>query len=132
MQIKMNSTSQITARLGLQANGKIQKSFTKKCKDSMDKFVPMSAGVLRKQVQIDGDEIVYQTPYAHYMYKGVLYVDSVTGSSYSPLGGVKIPAKKDVKLIYHTPGTGSYWDKKMWSANGKQIIKELESEIKRG
>lgn len=139
MQIKMNSTSQITARLGLQANGKIQKSFTKKCKDSMDKFVPMSAGVLRKQVQINDDNIVYQTPYAHYIYKGNLYIDPETlrGAMYSPTYGFwsrpgvsKIDSGKP--LTYHTPGTGSYWDKKMWSANGKQIIKELESEIKRG
>lgn len=139
MEIKINSANQIKAKLGLQKNGKTHQAFTLKCKNNMDKFVPMSAGILRKNVDVGSDSITYMTPYARYQYYGKLYVDPETGKGamYSPTYGfwsrkgvAKINSGKD--LVYHTAGTGSFWDKKMWSANGKQIIKELESEIEKG
>ena len=62
----------------------------------MDKYVPKDIGNLRDIVDKGVDYITYESPYAH-----AQYIGEVHGS----------PVRN-----YTTPGTGSYWDKKMVSA----------------
>ena len=67
----MQPTSVIKARLGIEPNGRVQRYFQKRCKDYMDKYVPREDGNLRKNVDLSNPNlIVYQSPYAHYMYEG--------------------------------------------------------------
>ena len=35
-----------------------------------------------------------------------------------------------LKIIQHH-GTGPYWDKKMWTAEGQQVIKEVQDYVNR-
>lgn len=86
-------------------------------------------GTLREVVDIQDNKIIYQSPYAHYVYKGILYVDPVTGSSFARKDTKKVPTNKNLK--YHTSGTGPYWDKRMVSNDIKEVIKEVEEYIKR-
>lgn len=139
MQVKMNPTSTIKARLGLQAGGKVQKYFTQNCYKHMEKFVPKQSGILRTNVEIGDDYITYKSPYAHYQYHGVLYVDKKTGKGafYSENYGywsrpntTKVASNRS--LNYHTPGTGSYWDKRMWSAEKDNVISETQKFFDRG
>ena len=37
----------------------------------MDKYVPRETGNLRRVVEVDTNKITYQSPYAHYQYKGM-------------------------------------------------------------
>ena len=108
----MNSTSSIKTRLGINPNGRVQKFFTNTCYRYMDKYVPYESGNLRTIVDIDNNAVIYESPYAHYQYKGL----SVNGNS----------------LNYKTPGTGSYWDKKMVSAEIDDVVAEVQKEIERG
>lgn len=133
MQIKMKPTSVIKARLGLQAGGKLQKYFTQNCYKHMDKYVPRQNRMLRTNVEIGDDYVTYKSPYAHYQYRGILYVDKKTGKGaffnenygfWSRPNTTKVPSNK--KLTYHTPGTGSYWDKRMWSAEKDKVISETQ------
>lgn len=123
------NTSAIKLRLGINDGGRVQQYAVKRAKDYMDKYVPYRDGFLRANVEIGKDYILYKSPYAHYMYRGLVYVDSETGSAYAKLGSTKVPSGEI--LNYHTPGTGSYWDKRMMSAEGKQFIKEIEEYVKR-
>jgi hypothetical protein len=59
-----------------------------------------------------------------------LYVDPDTGSSYARKNVAKVPTGKP--LHYHTAGTGSNWDKKMWTAEGQDVVKEVQDYIDRG
>lgn len=43
-------------------------------------FVPMRNGSLRARTRVDGNLIIYEGPYARYLYYGKLYVDPLTGS----------------------------------------------------
>lgn len=82
-----------------------------------DKYVPFSQGALRGSVRypegVYGGEIMYDTPYAHYQYMGVVYgpnypIKDAEGN----ITGWRSPAKKyptQRKLKYHTHGTGSQW-----------------------
>ena len=112
MPVKMQPTSVIKARLGIEPNGKVQKHFTKRCADYMDKYVPKDTGELRETVTIDSNSITYEQPYAHAQYIGEV---------------------KGGKVVnYTTPGTGPYWDKRMISAEIQDVIAEVQNYVNKG
>lgn len=110
--MSLNPTSIIKVNLGLGPNGTVQKFFTNTCRKHMDKYVPKRDGTLREVVRIETDKITYQTPYAHAQYVGIVNGGTV---------------KK-----YTTPGTGPYWDRRMVSAEIKQVVQETQDFIDRG
>lgn len=111
MPVIIKPTSVIKARLGLEPNGRAQKFFTNTCYKHMDKYVPMDNGDLRNEHSLTANSITYEMPYAHAQYVGY-----TTG---------------EVKN-YTTPGTGTYWDKRMVSAEMVDVIKEVQNYINRG
>ena len=113
MPVKLNPTSQIKARLGIEPNGRVQKYFTKRCADYMDKYVPMDKGNLRGEIDIQSNYIEYEMPYARYQYYGV-----------------REDGTHEVKN-YTTPGTGTYWDKRMVSAEMNDLVEEVQDYIRR-
>ena len=116
MRIKMQPTSVIKARLGLAPNGRVQKVFTSTCAKAMDKYVPKDVGNLRKY-RIEGNLIIYgdfAESYAQYQYYGVRQDGTHKVQNYT------------------TPGTGPYWDKRMWSAEKDKVIKQTQNYIERG
>ena len=78
----------------------------------MDKYVPRDTGMLRDNISKTTNSITYESPYAHAQYVGIVH-----GS----------PVKN-----YTTPGTGPYWDKRMWSAEKNKVIKEVQDYVDRG
>ena len=106
--MEIKPVSKIKAKLGIEPNGRVQKFFTNTCYKHMDKYVPMRTGDLRTNVNVEEDSITYQSPYAHAQYVGVT------------TGKVK---------NYTTPGTGPYWDKRMKSAEMKQVVKEVQNYV---
>lgn len=113
MKVTMKPTSVIKDRLGIQADGRVQKFFTNTCYKHMDKYVPMDKGNLRTIVNIDSDSITYESPYAKYQYRGMREDGSHKVKNYT------------------TSGTGPYWDKRMVSAEMGQIVKEVQNYVRR-
>ena len=111
MPVKLQPTSVIKTHLGLEPNGRVQKFFTNTCYKHMDKYVPMDDGNLRINVSIDSNSITYESPYARYQYYGV-----------------REDGTHKVKN-YTTPGTGTYWDKRMVSAEMQDVVKEVQDYI---
>lgn len=115
MPVKMRPVSQIKARLGIEPNGKVQKFFTHACRVHMDKYVPFDTGTLATTVREEPDAIIYEQPYARYVYYGV--------------------SKSGEPLNYQTDKheyAGPYWDKRMVSAEMKDVVKEVQDYIDRG
>jgi hypothetical protein len=104
--------SVIKADLGIPPNGPVQKFFTDTCAKHMDKYIPRDTGMLRDNITKTTNSITYESPYAHAQYVGIVH-----GS----------PVKN-----YTTPGTGPYWDKRMWSAEKNIVIKEVQDYVDRG
>lgn len=122
----LNPISKIEARLGINPNGRVQKYFTNMCYRRMGPFVPGgSSSELNKNVRLKADSITYKSPYAHYQYRSILYVDPETGSSWAKKGTTKVPTNK---TLNHTIGT-SYWDKKMWASQSEDAIRELQDYV---
>ena len=107
----------------------------------MNDYVPKKEGILRGNVFIDANSITYEQPYARYMYYGKkMVMENGKSAYYSPdygfwskpkeKGGKKTVTNED--LIYHTPGTGAYWDKKMWSAEKDNVLAEVQAYVNRG
>ena len=65
--------SEIKADLGIEPNGKVQKYFTERCYQHMDKYVPKDTGALRVTVVKGTDYIKYNMPYAHAQYVGIVH-----------------------------------------------------------
>lgn len=108
MNVYMKPASAIKARLGLNENGRVQAFFTNTCYKAMDEYVPRDEGNLRENVDIQKDHITYESPYAHAQY----------------VGYTKGPVKN-----YTTPGTGPKWDKRMWSVERENIIRQVQNYI---
>ena len=137
--VKFKPISTIKARLGVQPSGPVQTFLAQTCAVHMDKYVPFDKGNLAKyRIYGGGIAIAYEQPYAHYMYTGKVMgpnipikVNGVIVNWFS-----KAPKYYTGKSInYNTSKhaeAGPYWDKRMWSAEGKEVIKEVQEYIKRG
>lgn len=77
----------------------------------MDKYVPKDTGILRDNVDKGADYITYESPYAHAQYIGEVHGSPVVN--------------------YTTPGTGSYWDKKMVTAEMQDVVKEVQDYVRK-
>ena len=106
--------SEIKADLGIEPNGKVQKYFTERCYQHMDKYVPKDMGALRETVVKGTDYIKYNVPYAHAQYVGIIHGTPIKPENYT------------------TPGTGPYWDERVKSAEMNDIVKECQEYMKRG
>lgn len=105
-------------------------------KDCMD-MIPLQEGVLRNSTEesLRSTEpvLIWNTPYAHYQYIGLLMVDSKTGSPYSPFGGHKVYKKPPTPLKYAQPGAMSQWfehakglNKDKWIEKVKEVFLDDE------
>ncbi len=103
---------EVKRKLGLEPNGRVQRTFQMACYKAMDRFVPMEQGDLRTNVDLSNPKkIIYESPYAHAQY----------------VGYTKGPVKN-----YTTAGTGPYWDLKMWTSKKDEVIMEVKESMFRG
>jgi hypothetical protein len=115
MPVELKPTSIIEARLGIEPDGRVQKQFTSSCAEHMDKYVPFRKGILSDYTIVD-NMIVYNQIYASYQYYGQ-----------RKDGTHKInPDNRDRSKH---PLATSYWDKKMVSAELKDVINEVKQKI---
>ena len=104
----LESIPKIKADFGLENNGRVQRYFTQRCQQRMDKYIPMREGALRREVTMTPNSITYEVPYAHAQYVGIINGKPINPDNYT------------------TPGTGPYWDKRMVSAEYKQLLNECQ------
>lgn len=144
MKVKFNSPKAIKTRLGIQKYGPAHKYFALCCKDRMNaRYVPEKEGVLIQSSFVNNQcVIVYPQPYARYQYHGKLMVDPIIkkGAFYNENYGFWSRPKKygipkeltNQDLKYTKAGTGPYWEKRLKSAEIKDIEKEVQEYMKRG
>lgn len=93
-----------------------------------DPYVPFQQGTLKNTVHIgcdsDGAYIIYNQPYAHYQYTGVVYGPNFLTKdgwrSMAPKGGKK-PTNRT--LAYNqAPMRGKEWDRRMMADRGDEVL----------
>lgn len=92
----------IIDKYGLQKNGNSRLYTANRAFIRMQKYVPFDTGALSTTVTVRSGSVTYEQPYAHKQYV------SNKGK------GIR----------------GKYWDRKMWSAEGDKLTKEVERYMK--
>lgn len=142
IQIKMKPTGQIIKRLGLDATGEVQRFHTQNVLRRIVKYMPFTTGATIKltqaQTNIDRPEIVTETPYAEYIFKGKVKVDPKTGAAgfmtpegwRSRYGCKKVETSRN--LVYNrtkNPKAGPRWDIAVSTHEGKAMAADVQRYI---
>ena len=96
------------------------------------KYVPMREGTLAQNISIEPYQVTYNSPYAHYQWKGKLYVSPTTGSSWAQEGETKVPT--DIDLSYNTeqnPLATSHWEVPAYEAFRDDVARQVTEYIRR-
>lgn len=93
--MKLNPISRIKAKLGINANGRVQRFFTDTCDKHMDKYIPKDLGLLRTNKNKEVKSITYESPYAHAQYIGEVHGSPV--QNYTTPRNRSILGQKDVE-----------------------------------
>ena len=99
----------------------------------MTPFTPMRVGALMEDVTIRPKEIEYNSPYAHYLYKGELMVDAETGSSYARKNTKKVYTDKDLNISTEKhPLASKEWDKAAEPTQKPKLVDAMQKYINSG
>lgn len=141
--IKNGGTELIIDVAGIEKNIKEAKKYlTGQVASDCANFVPFRQGPLRENIWypegLEGGEIEWNTPYAHYMYEGVKYINPDTGFSgyegsdgmWGGWSGEKIPTQQ--KLHYYTEGTGDHWLERAAEVHGKKWVEGVKKIVTGG
>jgi hypothetical protein len=131
------SPDDILALFGLDDHGRVQRMIDQSVIDYCRPYIPASPNrILEDSAQVSTDigsgMVVWNTPYAHYQYAGIVYgpnipiIDPETGvlmGWFSPPGRPKHPT--DRELTYDTsqnPMAGPYWFERMKADRLRDIL----------
>ena len=125
MRLQLDRSESILARRGLETGGRAQKYVDSEVLRLSEPYTPHLTGALSKSAQaatvIGSGEIVYNTPYARYLYHGKLMVSPSTGSSYARKNEKKVLTDK--LLSYHGGGLrGRLWFERMKADHRDKIL----------
>ncbi len=142
----INDGKTVLRRVGLNDGGRAQAFHTANVMKRMSKYMPYRTGATIKLMTIRTDvrkpQVVVDTPYARYLYYGMLMVDPITGKGafYNPdtdrywsRPGVR-KVLTNTPLKFNTgknPQAGPYWDRRLWRAEGNTIVAELQAFVNR-
>ena len=124
--IDTKDEQEILEKFGLEKGGRVQQAIDQSVIDYCHPYTPASPDrTLEFSVQaatkVGSGQVVWDTPYAHYQYMGIVYgpnipiiQDGVLMGWFSPPGRKKYPT--DRQLTYDTaqnPMAGSHWFERM-------------------
>lgn len=136
-------------RLGLEEGGPVQQVIDQTVLDICEPYIPMDisggadgGGLIRSGILntvIGSGEVVWKTPYAHYVHEGIVYVDPQTHAAgfltedgwRSRKGISKVPS--DRTLQYQgAPTRGSHWvDRAMQDGGIKAVEDAVRKAVKK-
>lgn len=129
-----NQPEEIVKRI---INSDVRLFMANEAKRLMDQYVPAKNLILAQAVRIyiEGEQgiVHYNSPHAHYQYKGELYVSSVTGSPWASKGEYKIPTGEPLNHSkFRHPLATSEWDKAMMRSRKGDLVSATQNYINRG
>lgn len=100
-------------------------------------YTPMASGTMSEQVTVKGEEgagiVEYNSPYAHYLYRGELMVDPDTGSSYAKKGAKKVYTGKELVISKEKhPLASKEWDKAAEPSQKPKLISSMQKYVDSG
>ncbi len=94
-------------------------------------YVPFSQGILSNSVHVENDdEIVWNTPYARFLYMGKLMVDE-RGSTYARKGGRKHVIDKNLNYSQEAHSkAGSHWFERAMDEHLDDWVETVKEAVK--
>lgn len=133
--VNINST-RIAAKISAAGNRAVT-AIAQTVLDDINKYVPDDQGQLIASSETHSDiehgVLVWATPYARYLYHGVLMVDPATGSAYAREGQTKVVASPEVKLKFDKqkhPKAGSHWCERAYADKHEEWQEQYEAAFK--
>jgi Minor capsid. len=116
---ELDSTEELLKKRGLDSHGRAQKMLTSEIYRQSQPYTPFQQGVLAHGPanEVADDYIVYNTPYAHYQWKGEVMAG-------------KAPKHYTGKPINHhgAPKRGKEWTRRMWADKKSVILDKIAKE----
>lgn len=123
--------SKVNARLSRQTKTARRLLKNEIVKDT-EKFVPMQEGYLKnspiQSIQSDDDYIIYNTPYAKFLYYGFIMIGKLTHRPWAKRGETKIKTGKKLNYGKVHPMACSHWferSKALYKKNWLKIAKKV-------
>lgn len=94
-------------------------------------FVPMLTGSLDQGTIVEGNLVIYRSPYARFLYNGKVMIDPNTGSTYAPMGGLKVTT--DRNLVFNQtvhPQAQDHWFEASKAQNLEKWERVAEKAVK--
>lgn len=87
-----------------------------------DTYTPKSdQSIMAGEAQALAEYILYEGPYAHYIWEGRLMVDPETGSAWAKRDAKKVYANPDVELQYQAAEATAHWDDTAWENHREEM-----------
>lgn len=103
-----------------------------------NEYVPDDQDALVNSSNIHSDilhgKLVWSTPYARYLYHGVLMVDPKTGSAWAREGQTKVKVSPEVRLKFDkrkSPKAGSHWCERAQADHGEEWRQIYETALRK-
>lgn len=133
---------ELKEKLGINPGGHVQKVVDAAVIRECFPYLPFDEGVLagsaNTATKIGSGEVVYDTPYARYLYYGEVYGPNIPITENGIITGYWSPPEKfptGEKLEYSTkknPQAGSHWFDRAMEDHKDEILKEAQNAANRG
>ena len=87
-----------------------------------DRYTPKAENILAGTAKALAEYILYDTPYAHYIWEGRLMVDPDTGSAWARKDAKKAYKEPDVALQYQSAEATAHWDDTAWNNHREEML----------
>lgn len=144
IKVDMAPVRQVMKRLGVTAQGDVQRFHTANARRRIQRYMPYRSGTTIKlmivQSPTDMPFIHVDAPYARMLYHGKVMVDPKTRAAgfltpngwRSRKGVSKVASDRDIKYDKtKNPQAGQYWDRRLMAAEGTQMQAELQAYVDR-
>lgn len=136
------TAEELKEKLGINPGGHVQKAVDAAVIEQCFPYLPFDEGVLagsaNTATKIGSGEVVYDTPYARYLYYGEVYGPNIPITENGIITGYWSPPEKfptGEKLKYSTeknPQAGSHWFDRAMADHKDEILKEAQDAANRG
>lgn len=136
------SIEELRNKMGVDTGGHVQKAVDAAVIRECFPYLPFDEGVLagsaNTATKIGSGEVVYDTPYARYLYYGEVYGPNFPITENGEIVGYYSPPEKfptGEKLEYSTekhPLAGSHWFERAMTDHKDDVLKEAQDAANRG
>ena len=136
------NTKQFVKKYGVGEGGRVQKAVDAAVIRECFPYLPFDEGILagsaNTATEIGSGEVVYDTPYARYLYYGEVYGPNIPIVENGVIVGYWSPPEKSPtgrQLQYNTdknPLAGSHWFDRAMADHSDDVLKEAQNAANRG